>query len=587
MRGLNFVKIKMARKANRLKSTRHVLLGLIAAVSLFGCSSPEEVAENIKADLVLMGGKVYTMNWATRPRLSPVDAVAIKDGLIVSVGNFSDLQSLITDSTELIDVGGATILPGLVDSHTHVPELGASLSKVNLVDVKSEAEAVEIISARASQVPAGEWIIGQGWDEGAWANHYPDLTLISEKIPNHPVFMRSLHGFAGWANQQALDSADINKNTIVPSGGEIGRFANGNPNGLFLNRAVKLLDDAIPEQSRQEVKSQILTGLTQMARDGYVTVHDAGLDSDLMQALIELETENKLPIRVYAMLSARDAPLMKVWLKKGPDTDKDSMLVTRSVKAYYDGALGSRGAKMLDDYSDAPGHRGVSGGEYGFDQALVTRMMASGFQVGVHAIGDAGNRETLDFFQRVFEEYPQARMGRHRIEHAQILHPDDLPRLSELNIIASMEPPHAVEDKTWAEDRVGKERIRGAYAWRSLKVSGATVIFNSDNPGSDHSIFYGLHSAITRQDKHSQPEGGWYPNEAFTIDEALHAYTSLPAYAAFREQETGILAPGRWADITVIDIDPFELASSNPAKILGGKVLMTIVSGRIVYRSLD
>jgi hypothetical protein len=413
------------------------------------------------------------------------------------------------------------------------------------------------------------------------------MRLISQSVPDHPVFMRGLHGFAGWGNQLAFTRANITRETPDPSGGEIRRFSNGEVSGLLLNRAVKLLDDAIPRPSSPELKRQIVAGLEQMAKDGYVTVHDAGLDTSLMTALTELEEEGRLPIRVYAMLSARDADLSRLWIEKGPDSDADSMLVTRSVKAYYDGALGSRGARMLTDYSDKAGHRGVSGGEYGFDQELVTQLMARGFQVGVHAIGDAGNRETLDFFQQVFEMYPQSQMNRHRIEHAQVIHPDDLPRLSSMKIIASMEPPHAVEDKTWAQERIGSERIKGAYAWQSLRRSGATVIFNSDNPGSDHSIFYGLHSAITRQDKSLQPEGGWYPAEAFTIEQSIRAYTTLAAYAAFRELETGSIEIGKWGDLTVMDIDPFTLAKSDPHKILGGRIEMTIVAGKVVYSVHD
>jgi hypothetical protein len=332
------------------------------------------------------------------------------------------------------------------------------------------------------------------------------------------------------------------------------------------------------------LQRQILAGLNQMAKDGFVTVHDAGLDTSLMAALEDMELNGSLPIRVYAMISARDAELCRRWIQTGPDGDNDSMLVTRSVKAYYDGALGSRGAKMLSDYSDRPGHRGVSGSEYGFDQALVTELMAKGFQIGVHAIGDAGNRETLDFYQRVFDLHPGSQVNRHRIEHAQVIHVDDIGRFSSMKIIASMEPPHAVEDKSWAQDRIGTVRIKGAYAWQTLRRTDATVIFNSDNPGSDHSIFYGLHAAITRQDKSLQPEGGWYPKEAFTIEQAIRAYTSEAAFAAFRENETGVIAIGKWADITVLDIDPFQLAESEPGKILGGEVVLTLVAGKLAYK---
>jgi hypothetical protein len=332
------------------------------------------------------------------------------------------------------------------------------------------------------------------------------------------------------------------------------------------------------------LRTNLLSGLQQMAADGYVTVHDAGLHSDEMRVLEQLEKEGKLPIRVYAMLSVRDESLAREWLQRGPDTDADSMLVTRAVKAFYDGALGSRGARLLDDYSDMPGHRGVSGNEYGFDAQLTAAMMAAGFQVGIHAIGDAGNRETLRFLSEVGAENPAIRNGRHRIEHAQVLHPLDLLLLGEYRIIASMQPPHAVEDMPWAEQRLGPDRILGAYAWRSLRKSGAMVVFSADNPGSDHSIFYGLHAAVTRRDKQSQPWGGWYPQEALNIDEALRAYTRWSAFAGFRENETGIIAVGRWADLTVMDIDPFVLSLARPAAILEGQIEMTLVGGEIVYR---
>jgi predicted amidohydrolase YtcJ len=227
----------------------------------------------------------------------------------------------------------------------------------------------------------------------------------------------------------------------------------------------------------------------------------------------------------------------------------------------------------------------VSGGDYGFDQGLVREMMAAGFQVGIHAIGDAGNRETLDFIDAVLAAHPGARDGRHRIEHAQVLHPADIGRFAALGVIASMEPPHAVEDKAWAEERLGPERIRGAYAWRSLREAGATLTFNADNPGSDHSIFYGLHAAVTRRDEAREPAGGWYPEQALNIDESVRAYTRWSARASFREGRTGRLEAGRWADVTVMDIDPFVLAERDPGAILDGTILLTIVDGRIAYRA--
>ena len=575
------------------------IFGILTLLLISGCSSePAGEPGSDDADLILINGRVYTLDWdepatdGTVAADAPHDdrgwqpdatAVVTKGGEIVFVGGSKEAMQHKGETTRVIDLAGATVLPGLVDSHTHVFELGALLERVNLIDVATEEEAVALVVERAKSVPKGEWIIGAGWDEGAWANRYPDKELLSELVPDHPVFLRSLHGFSGWTNQMALESLGITADTEVPTGGEMRLGADGQPNGLFLNRGIELLDNGVPAPSREAMTQQLLKGLNQMAEDGYVGVHEAGIHSMGMSILEELEAANELPIRVYAMLSLRDEDLIRKWIAKGPDKDNDSMLVTRTVKAYYDGALGSRGARLLYDYSDKPGHRGISGDGYGFNQALNAEAMKAGFQVGIHAIGDAGNRESLDILEGVFREEPSTAKNRHRIEHAQVMHPDDLPRLGELGIIGSMDPPHAVEDKTWAEERLGPERILGAYAWRTLRETNARLTFNSDNPGSDHSIFYGMHSAVTRQDKNREPEGGWYVDQVMSSDETVRGYTIWSAYASFREDVTGIIEEGRWADLTIMDIDPFILADESPGDILNGRILLTIVNGNIVY----
>ena len=580
---------------------RLILIGALAAL-VAGCSDrPSDGSAADAGDLILTNGRVYTLSWAEPAGDGTIDAGAPRDdggwqpdaeavvtrgGEIVFVGTSRDALTYRGEHSRVVDLAGATVIPGLVDSHTHVFGLGRKLDAIDLTDVATEEEAVALVAEAAKTVPEGEWIIGRGWDEGAWANRYPDKELLSEAVPKHPVFMGSLHGFAVWGNQMALDAGGITAGTQVPVGGEMRLGDDGEPNGLFLNNGTDILEAALPEPSRETLTNQVLIGLNQMAEDGYVAVHDAGLNSQMMSILEELEAQERLPIRVYAMLSLRDEDLIREWLEKGPDSDNDSMLVTRTVKAYYDGALGSRGARLLYDYEDMPGHRGVSGDGYGFNEELNAEVMKAGFQVAVHAIGDAGNREALDILEGVFKEDPSTARNRHRIEHAQVIHPDDIPRLGQLGIIASMEPPHAMEDKTWAEDRLGPERILGAYAWRSLRNTNAGLTFNSDNPGSDHSIFYGLHSAITRQDKNREPEGGWYAHEAMTSDEAIRGYTSWSAYASFREDDTGIIESGRWADLTVLDIDPFVLADESPGDILNGRVLMTIVNGNVVYEQI-
>jgi predicted amidohydrolase YtcJ len=578
----------------------HRLVSVLALAVLIGggaaaCSSAPSVEP---ADTLLTNGRVYTFSWgepgpdgapsADAPRSADgwhpdAEAIAVTGGRIAFVGAARDAEAYRGPSTRVIDLQGATALPGLVDSHVHIRELGQMESYLDLTGVQTEQEAVDRVVAHAATVPKGEWIVGRGWDEGAWANRYPTLALLTEKVPDHPVVLASLHGFAMWGNKLAFERAKITRDTPAPNGGIILKDASGNPSGTVLNRATPLLMGAVPPPTPDQARAWVLAGLARMARDGYVAVHEAGADAELMTAFESLRASRELPTRVYAMISAREPELSRAWQTKGPLIDPDGLLTVRSVKAYYDGSLGSRGARLLDDYADQQGHRGVSGGSYGFDQALVADMMKAGFQVGIHAIGDAGNRETLDFLRRVEAEHPAVRQNRNRIEHAQVVHPDDFARFAEQQVVASMEPPHAVEDKGWAGDRLGPDRVTGAYAWRAFRRAGVRLIFNSDLTGSDHNIFYGLHSAITRRDKTLQPAGGWYPEQNMTPEEAVRGYSTWAAYASFHEQETGVLAPGRWADITVMDIDPLVVGSTRPDDLLKGTIRLTMMGGRITH----
>jgi len=288
------------------------------------------------------------------------------------------------------------------------------------------------------------------------------------------------------------------------------------------------------------------------------------------------------------MLSGRDHPLLERWREKAPGTPAEQqMLTTLGVKVFFDGALGSRGARLIAPYADRPQERGVPTPEAAFDPKLTAAMMKAGFQVDIHAIGDAANREALDFVETVMQGAPSARNRRHRIEHAQVLDARDVPRFVSSGVIASMQPPHAVEDMGWAEDRLGPDRVKLAYAWRTLRRSGAHLVFSSDLPGTDYNVFYGLHSAITRQDRAGEPEGGWHAEQRMTPEEALRGYTTWAAYAAFAEEQTGALATGRWADLTAMDIDPLNAGEQEPARLLAGKIRMTMVAGRIVHRSSE
>lgn len=553
------------------------------------------------ADIVLTNAKVYSLDWgepnsAGKPSedapfengkwFPDADTVAIQGGKILFVGKRDDdgLADLLSETTELIDLNGATVIPGLVDSHVHIAELGEILQRLDLSNATSPDQALKKVAQLTDTLEPGEWLIGQGWDEGAWANNYPNRHDLDILFPNNPVFLKSLHGFGVWVNTEALKFAEIDDQTQPPVGGEIVRDKKGAPTGILLNRATTLFDDVVPKPSLEKFAESMNIGMKQLVRDGFVAAHQAGATRMHIEGLQQLKANDTLPMRIYAMLSARDKSLSKQWAKQGPYTDPDGFLDIRSAKAYYDGALGSRGARLLADYSDRKGHRGISGDGYGFDADVVDELVRAGFQVGIHAIGDAGNKEVLDYFTSANSRYPGSLDLRHRIEHAQVIQPSDFERFKSLKLIASMEPPHAVEDKPWAEARLGSERVKGAYAWRTLRRHNVPITFNSDLPGSDHSIFYGLHAAVTRRDKKAEPSNGWYPEQNMSIEEAIRAYTSWAAYSAFRDGQTGMLKSGYWADLTVMDINPFELSETEPEKILNGKIKMTIIDGKVVYQ---
>ena len=545
------------------------------------------------ADLLIVGANVYTLSWPDPDREGrpaqgaphgaggwrpDAEAIAISRDRITFVGSREAAERYPGEGTWVIDLAGATVVPGLIESHVHLANLGASLDRVNLVGVQTETDAVDRVVARAAAVPKGEWIVGWGWDEGAWTSRLPDMRQLSERVPDHPVILHGLHTFAVWGNRLAFERANITRQTASPSGGEIKKNAAGNPTGILINNAAALLTVAVPPPTPAQLAEWVIKAIDTMANAGYTSLHEAGADAAFLASL-EIIRLQGFPLPVYAILAARDSPLVDEWQSREP-LDGGRGVTVRSVKAFYDGAMGSRGALLLEPYSDRAGHRGVGGEDYGFDGDRMAAMMKAGFQVTIHAIGDRANREALDFFEATMKDSPAARATRPRIEHAQVVSAADLPRFASLGVIASMQPSHAVEDMAWAEARIGPERLKGAYAWRSLRRAGARLILNSDLPATDYNIFYGLHSAVTRTDKEGHPAGGWRKDEALTIEEAIRGWTTWAAYAEFREQDAGTIAPGRRADLTVMDIDPFKVGEKDPARLLSGKVVMTIVGGR-------
>ncbi|TJY37109.1 amidohydrolase [Pontimicrobium aquaticum] len=567
---------------------------IIITVLIVSCSSnhKKEIA-----DVVVTNARVYTLSWDD-PSLDgtpaqnasiknsvwqpDAEAIAIKNGLIQFVGTTKDVQNYIGENTEVIDAKNAFIVPGLIESHGHVQEIGEKNEDVNLIDLSAQ-EIIDAIYKRSQDVPEGEWIIGSGWDEAIFANEYPDMNELSKKVPNHPVVLNGLRGFGAMGNALAFEKAGITKKTKATDGGEILKDNQGNLKYVLLNHAKNLLNDKVPERTFEQ-KSRIMKyGLDELQSLGFTTAHHAGVLGEHMEVYEDLHSKNKLPIRIQAFVAARmhNIDLVNEWIAKGPTNNDASFLQVKTFKAYYDGSLGSRGANFIEDYSDKPGHKGVSSTDYGFHSDIITQAMDAGFQLAIHAIGDKGNRDVLDFYENYFKDNPKSKELRHRIEHAQIVHPDDFKRFGELNIIASMEPGHAVEDMPWAIDRVGEERAKGGYAWRTLRKNNATVIFNADYSGTDPSFFYGAYCAITKQKRDDDKQ--WFPEQAFTPEETLRAYTIWAAYASKQEHLTGTIEKGKWADLTFMDTDVLNIGNTNPNQLLNGQILKTIVNGKVVY----
>ena len=479
-----------------------------------------------------------------------------------------------------IDGMGRTLLPGLIDGHGHVLGLGQNLSQVDLRESSSEAQAVAKTAAFAKANPQAQWILGRGWNQVLWpSQQFPGKQLLDEVIKDKPVWLSRVDGHAGWANSKALQLAGISKDSIDPPGGQIIRDANGEPTGVLIDNAMLLLEKQIPAINEAERVSALNAAFAHLLSLGITSTHDAGIDAANLATYQQLRAAKQLPLRLYPMLSATD-PALEAWLKAGPVDDPLDLLDVRSVKIYGDGALGSRGAALLAPYSDKPKETGLLVTQPDKLTAVMKLTIDAGFQANVHAIGDYANQLALDRFESLQTEV-QRKAGRHRIEHAQIVAPKDLPRFAKLHVLPSMQPTHATSDKNMAGDRLGVARLRGAYAWRSLVDDGNRIVGGSDYPVELANPFFGIHAAVTRQDQQNQPAGGWLPEQKLTLVEALRSFSVDAAYGAFQDQSMGSLAPGMWADFILVDRDIVKVA---PEQLWQTKVLATYVGGELKYQ---
>ncbi len=502
-------------------------------------------------------------------------SVVVSGERIVAVGPADEIRAA-HPNARVIDVTGATILPGLTDAHGHLYGLGLSLDTVSLVGASTFDEVVGRVRERAQRARPGEWILGRGWDQNRWpGKQFPTAAPLDAAIPDHPVWLRRVDGHAGVANSAAMRAAGVTAATRDPEGGRIIRDGNGNPTGTFIDAAMSLIDTKVPPPSPELRKARVLAAAKTIAANGLTEMHDAGADGSTVAAVKQLIDEKTFPIRVYTMLTD-DAALLDTWFRSGPQIGYGDKLTVRAVKMYADGALGSRGAALLAPYSDDPGNSGLLVSKPEHLAGVAKRARAAGFQVNTHAIGDRGVRN-------VFEAYDSAGAtpaDRFRIEHYQVAALADFPRLARRGIIASMQPTHATSDMYWAEDRVGPQRIKGAYAWRTVLESGGRLALGSDFPVEAVNPFFGIHAAVTRQDQKHWPAGGWYPSQNLTLGEAIRGFTLDAAYAAFEETTRGTIEPGKLADLTIVHGDLYAMPH---ADLFKAKVRMTVVGGEVVY----
>lgn len=550
----------------------------LSASSLLGLWLPIAAATPPAVDLNLLhNARIH----ALADRDVPAQAMVWDgEGRIVAVGDEVELRRRFPGAKP-IDAGGAAVVPGLIDAHGHTMGLGFALLRADLSGAESKAEILQRLRAFAAGLPEGAWLLGRGWDQNRWADKaFPTTADLDQAFPERPVWLTRIDGHAGWANSAALraNGRDFSGDW-QPEGGRILREG-GTATGVFVDAAMDLIEEAIPVPGRALREEALERALAEAVRNGLTGIHDMGVPLEDLALFRRFADAGRLPLRITAYADG-DREALTALCAFGPLHHPSGRLRMAGVKLYADGALGSRGAALLADYHDELGHRGLLVTE---PEALRTAMRKArecGVQVATHAIGDRGNRLVLDLYAEVLGE---AARGDHRwrIEHAQIVALEDIPRLATLKVLASMQPTHATSDMPWAQDRLGPERLAGAYAWRRFLEAGVRLPLGSDFPVERVSPMLGLYAAVTRQDIDGHPPGGWLPDQRLTVAEALRGFTVEAAWAGFAEDEVGRLAPGLRADFVILDRDPFQVPPQRLDEIV---VRSTWIDGRPVYRA--
>ncbi|WP_411895831.1 amidohydrolase [Winogradskyella sp. A2] len=554
------------------------------------CSNPK----NESATMLIYGGTIYTVD-----SLITVEAVAIKNDKIIFTGSLEDANEFKTKDTKLIDLEGKTMTPGLIEGHGHFMGLGYNELNLDLMNTTSYQSIVDAVAERVKTVKPGEWITGRGWHQSKWdsmpaetVHGFQTHYLLSEVSPDNPVYLRHASGHAGFANEKAMEIAGLINLSIdgvkeyEVEGGEVLVDASGKPTGVFNERAQTLITQHIPERTPESDIKAFELAVKACHKNGITSFHDAGIPRETIELYNKMKAEGKMETRIYAMLTGWDEDLLNEWFNKGTMVDSDNLFTIRSVKLNCDGALGSRGAWLLEPYSDRPGHFGHETLPMEFVKKTAINGLKYGFQVCSHAIGDRANREILDRYEIAFKEVPSSVSDhRFRIEHAQHLHPEDIPRFAELQVIPAMQAVHMSSDRPWAIDRLGEKRIKeGAYMWQSLLQSGVPIVNGTDVPVEPVNPIPSFYASVSRKTLKGTPEGGYEPEQKMTRAQALKSYTLDPAFGAFEEDIKGSISVGKLADFTIYDQD---LMTVDENEILDTKITMTIFGGKIVYDSAE
>ena len=560
----------------------------MSLLMITACSGPKKEA----ATLLIYGGPIYTVD-SVQTR---VEAVVTKDSIILFAGNLEEAEKYKNEQTQVIDLKGKTMTPGLIEGHGHFMGLGNSELEIDLLNTTSYQEIIDIVAEAVKKAEPGEWIIGGGWHQSKWdslpadaVNGFQTHDLLSAVTPNNPVYLSHASGHAGFANAKAMEIAGLqilSKEGIDKfeiEGGEVMRDKTGRLTGIFNERAQRLIYQHIPQDSPEKKAKAFDLAVKACHRNGITSFHDAGIGSQTLKFYENAKAANKMNVRIYAMLRGGDKDLLNEWYKKGPFIDPDNRLTIRSIKLSCDGALGSRGAWLLEPYTDRPGHFGHETLPMEMVQETALNGLRNGFQVCSHAIGDRANKEILDRYEAAFVELPNLKTDhRFRIEHAQHLHPDDIPRFAELGVIPAMQAVHLSSDRPWAIDRLGEKRIKeGAYMWQDLLKSGIPIVNGTDVPVEPLNPIASLYASISRKTLKGTPEGGYEPEQKMTREQALKSYTLDAAYGAFEENIKGSITAGKLADFTIYDQDIMTIPED---EFLKTEIAMTIFNGDVVYK---